>query len=324
MSIDFIFSNLGIRSTRDHKGKSLIDFPKDYTLIDIETTGLNPIFDEIIEIGAIKYRNNVPVDTFSTLIKPSEPIDDFIIELTGITNEMLENAPDIVPVLDEFYKFISNEIIVGYNVNFDINFLYDELLNNHSIYLNNNFVDVLRLARRVVPKEKIGNHKLVNLSKYYDITVNTSHRALADCSICNKCYENIHKDIIKSFGSIDNFISSIKKQSSYNISEITTTNTNFDESHPLFDKTCVFTGKLEKMSRKEAAQIVVNLGGKCSNSLNLKTNILILGNNDYCPTIKDGKSSKLKKAEELILKGHDILILSEDTFYDLILDNSHN
>ena len=322
----FVNTNLHIKelsgnNTREFKGKSLIDFPKDYTLIDIETTGLSPFFDEIIEIGAIKYRNNVPIDTFSTLIKPNYPISDFIAELTGITNEMLENAPNISSVLKEFYNFIENEILVGYNINFDINFLYDSFLEEHSIYLSNNFIDVLRLARRAIPKDKIKNHKLTTLSEYYNISTTISHRAIDDCKTCNQCYKFIQKDIISNLGSLDNLVTSIKEKNKINLSKLSTEKLEFDESHPLYDKVCVFTGKLERLSRKDAAQLVVDLGGKCANSLTSKTNYLILGNNDYCPTIQGGKSSKQKKAEELILKGHDITILSENTFYDLVLDS---
>ena len=96
---------------------------------------------------------------------------------------------------------------------------------------------------------------------------------------------------------------------------------NFDTTHPLYGKVCVFTGKLELMSREQAAQLVVNLGGTCGNGVTKKTNYLILGNNDYCSTIKDGKSSKQKKAEQLILSGQDLQIIPEDVFYELVLEN---
>ena len=72
------------------------------------------------------------------------------------------------------------------------------------------------------------------------------------------------------------------------------------------------------MVRKEAMQKVVNLGGLVGDSVTKKTNYLILGNNDYCKSIKDGKSSKQKKAEELKLKGYDIEVISENVFYDML------
>ena len=94
-----------------------------------------------------------------------------------------------------------------------------------------------------------------------------------------------------------------------------------DISHPLYNKNCVFTGKLERFIRKDAAQIVVNLGGQCENNISKKTNFLIVGDFDYVSNLKDGKSTKLKKAEQLILKGQDLQIMPEKSFYDMIENN---
>jgi DNA polymerase-3 subunit epsilon len=85
-----------------------------------------------------------------------------------------------------------------------------------------------------------------------------------------------------------------------------------------YNKLVVFTGKLEKMLRKDTMQIIVNLGGMLDSSVNNKTNYLILGDNDYNAILKGEKSSKHKKAEKLKLEGNDIDIIDELTFYDLI------
>lgn len=82
---------------------------------------------------------------------------------------------------------------------------------------------------------------------------------------------------------------------------------------------CVFTGTLDKMQRKEAMQLIADLGGIPGDGVTKKTNYLILGNNDYCKTIKDGKSSKQKKAEKMILEGADLQIVPEAVFYDIVL-----
>ena len=122
---------------RIHKGKSIIDVPRSYVVIDIETTGLSPVYDEIIEVGAIKIQNGQIIDTFESLIKPSfKPwgnyIDEFIEELTGITNEMLADAPDVLDIFPKFLEFIDDNIIIGHNVNFDINFQWQYLYNSYS------------------------------------------------------------------------------------------------------------------------------------------------------------------------------------------------
>lgn len=108
------------------------------------------------------------------------------------------------------------------------------------------------------------------------------------------------------------------KQRSTSVKDITPNKTNFDEAHPIFDKVCVFTGALEKIDRKDAMQLVVDLGGRIGSSVTNKTNILILGNNDDNASIKGGKSSKQKRAEELKINGNDIMILSEEDFLNLI------
>ena len=85
-----------------------------------------------------------------------------------------------------------------------------------------------------------------------------------------------------------------------------------------YGNTFVFTGALEKMVRRDAMQIVVSMGGNCADGVKKTVDFLVLGNNDYCSSIRDGKSSKQKKAEELILKGYPIQIISEDVFYEMI------
>ncbi|MCH5160822.1 MAG: 3'-5' exonuclease [Clostridiales bacterium] len=176
---------------RKFKGHSLFAFPSDYTVVDIETNGLVSGVCEILEVSALKVRNDSIVGAFSTLIKPSKPIDQFITNLTGITDEMAKNAPDIRLVMTAFYGFIGKDILIGHNVHFDVNFLYDNLWLHNGLVLDNNFVDTLRLARRALPF--LTNHKQITVAEYYGINTAGSHRALRDCEICNACYQNLKK-----------------------------------------------------------------------------------------------------------------------------------
>lgn len=318
------------KAKRD-KGNSLTNTPSNFTVIDIETTGLDPNYDKIIEIGAIKVRDNEVVDTFESLIKPDgqyyydddndtevfEYVNDFITELTGITNEMLEKAPGIKSVLPNFIDFVKNDILIGHNVNFDINFLYDSLESNLQYTFKNDFVDLMRLTRKLYPEFK--NHKLKTVAENLKVSIEGNHRALKDCFITLECFQITSNYIIDN--NIDLKALFSRNYSSTDLTTLGSAKKEFDENHILFDKNCVFTGKLERMNRKDAAQIVVDLGGKCLNSVNKKTNFLILGNFNYNATVKGGKSNKLKRAEKLILEGQDLQILSEDVFYDLILDH---
>ena len=135
-----------------NKGKNLILIPETYCVIDIETTGLSPDFDSIIEVSAVKYINGQETDHFTSLIKPEDTyddgsyIDEFIEELTGITNEMLSTAPNPVIVLRQLKDFLDDNILIGHNVNFDINFLYDNFTRYLSEPFTNDFVDTMRIS----------------------------------------------------------------------------------------------------------------------------------------------------------------------------------
>lgn len=305
-------------SLREQKGKSLIDIPNNYVVFDIETTGLDPEFDEIIEIGAVKIKDGIKIDTFNSLIKPEYEIDEFITELTGITNVMVENAPSIDEVLPKFMDFIRDYIIIGHNVNFDINFIYDNLEELNIPPITNDFVDTLRISRRLIPELK--HHKLSDLANYFNIDTNGSHRSLKDVEITLEVLKNLNTMIIEKYQNMDNFKDACKPKSHSGIraSDITTNNTEFDEENMLYDKYVVITGTLGKMLRKEAMQVIADLGGHCQDGVNKDTNYLILGNNDYNPILRGKKSSKLLKAENLKLKGQDIEIISENVFYDII------
>lgn len=306
---------------REEKGKSLLATPNDFIVLDIETTGYLPQWDYIIEVGAIKYEHGVEIARFSSLIQPpsvdGEYIDSYITELTGITNEMLASAPSIESVLPKLYDFLGNSIIIGHNVNFDINFLYDNFEEFLEKPLSNDFIDTMRLSRNLHPEEK--HHRLSDLCERYALDYSYAHRSIKDCELTFSCYNNLLSEINTTFNDFDSFLKSRIKHSSQGIKakDICSENTEFDITHPLYGKVCVFTGALEKMPRKEAMQLVANLGGINGDSVTKKTNYLILGNNDYCKAIRDGKSNKQKKAEKLKLEGHDIEILPETAFYEL-------
>lgn len=293
------------RNTRNNKGKSLLNIDvSDYTIIDIETTGLDSTFDEIIELAALKIRNNQIVDRFQTFVKPENEIDEFITELTGITNEMVKDAPQINEIINSYYKFLSDDIIIGHNVNFDINFLYD------ISEISNDFIDTLRIARRCVTDIK--NHKLNTLTNYFKINNVDEHRALIDCNITYELFLNLKKiaqenpELLK------------EKNHKLKASDIQTTVDFINEDNPFFGKEVVFTGTLERFQRKDAMQIVANLGGINKDRVSKKTNYLVLGNYDYSAQLKNEKSSKRKQAEKYILDGMDIDIISEKVFYEMI------
>ena len=176
---------------QNQKAKNLLNFVDDYVLVDIETTGLSPINDDIIEIGAIKVVQNKIVDTYNELIRINKRLPDKIVSLTGITDEMLRNGRMPSTVLKEFVNFVNDNVIIGHNVNFDLGFLCDKCKKYLDYNLNNDYIDTLYLARKLVPNSI--NHKLGTLAKYFNISYAGAHRGLKDVEITYEVYNNLRK-----------------------------------------------------------------------------------------------------------------------------------
>ena len=126
------------------------------------------------------------------------------------------------------------------------------------------------------------------------------------------------KDQLAKISEENNVDLSLHRYAGVDLRTLQPDSTKFVQDHILYGRNCVFTGKLERFSRKEAAQIVNNMGGHCENNVTKNTNFLIVGDFDYGSNVKGNKTGKLKKAEGLILKGQDLQILSESAFYDLV------
>ena len=174
-------------TARPYKGKSLLTALSDFTVVDIETTGLSPRHASIIEVGAIRFRNDRPVDEVSLFINPGFSIPWGITALTGITDDDLFCAPPIEDVLPYFLDFVGSDVVLGHNVNFDVNFLYDKALYLGLSPVANDFVDTMRLSRRLFPEHRY--HKLSDLVERFGIEQPTAHRALADCYTTAACYQ---------------------------------------------------------------------------------------------------------------------------------------
>lgn len=295
---------------RPFKGRSLLEIPQDYTVIDTETTGYDPYRDEIIELGALRVRGGKIVDSFSSLVRPGNSVSDFITELTGISNAELQIAEEIDSVLPRFLDFVGDDVVVGHYVHFDVNFVYDAAAGFCGRVFSNDMVDTLRLCRRALPD--LEHHRLSDVAAALGAVQEGEHRSLLDCYTTYNVLQAL------AVSGVD-FSSEPKKHHSHQTkaADIIADEQMQQPDNPLFGKVCVFTGALE-IPRREAMQAVADIGGICGDSITKKTNFLILGNNDYCTTIKDGKSAKQKKAESLILQGQDLEILSESVFYDLI------
>lgn len=328
-------------NTRPFKGKSVIALPRDYIVVDTETTGLDYKYCNIIEISAVKYSNGERKETFSSLVKPpketiffpfrnngegewvSRYVDDFVADLTGITNEMLDQAPSPGEVIPQFLDFISDSILIGHNVNFDINFLYDAAVSVCGCPITNDFIDTLRIARKVFPN--LEHHRLCDIAQVCGVSEYNAHRAESDCCTTARCYEIMRENILRN-GTEEEFVKLFLKRAHRNntLSGITATVDEIDDTNPIFGKVVVFTGALSAMSRKEAFQLVANLGGFPADSITKKTNYLVIGSQEFAQSVKNGKTTKMKKAESYRAKGAEIAVVSESAFFDLFSDYQKN
>lgn len=156
----------------------------DYCVLDTETTGFMT-YDEVIEIGALRVRNNEVVAQYSQLVKPEYEIGSSITGLTGITNEMLANMPSILDVKEDVLSFLGNDVIVGHNIgNFDMRFLKK----GFETEIDNQYVDTLQFAKKLY--RNLPSHSLADIAKVLNLTQN-KHRALADCFTTKELYDSI-------------------------------------------------------------------------------------------------------------------------------------
>ena len=158
---------------------------RDYVCVDIETTGIRPKWDRIIEIGAVKVRDGKVVDTFSELINPGIYIPERITQLTGISTEMVQGKPGIEEILPGFIEFAEDDFLLGHNVRFDYGFLKQNAI-NLNLQFDKSGLDTLKIARKTLPKE--WSKGLENLCRIFGIEDKNHHRAFNDAEVTSKLY----------------------------------------------------------------------------------------------------------------------------------------
>jgi len=162
-----------------------------FTIIDIETTGLSAYYHNITEIAALKYKKGKIVDEFCTLVNPGVKIPAFITRLTGIDDEMVEGKPKIAKVIPKFNKFLGKSVFVAHNATFDYKFLDEALKNHKGVNLENPKLCTCRLARRLLPE--LPSKRLSSLCEHFGINNDQAHRARSDALSTSKIFHNFLK-----------------------------------------------------------------------------------------------------------------------------------
>lgn len=157
------------------RGQSLDDT---FVVFDIETTGLSKETESITEIGAVKVVDGKIIDRFSTFVNPERPIPAEITKLTGITNEMVADAPVITEILPKFLEFCQDAVLVAHNANFDTGFIRLNAERKCGIEVKNTVLDTLELSRALLPELK--KHKLDIICEQLGVSLEGHHRAVND------------------------------------------------------------------------------------------------------------------------------------------------
>jgi len=201
------------------KGGKSQNLDGEFVVFDIETTGFSATQNKITEIGACKVRNGEIVDRFSSFVNPQVEIPAKIVELTGITNDMVKDAPLIDDVLKDFLAFCSDVPLVAHNADFDVSFIKQNAQNLNIEYMPTS-VDTLALSRVLLPELK--KHKLNIVCDHLKVNLNGHHRAVNDAEATSEVF-------IK-------FIKMLKERNIEDISDINTGIVN-SESEPSYKKT---------------------------------------------------------------------------------------
>lgn len=158
---------------------------RNYIAFDLETTGLSPETDQIIEIGALKVKDGKVVERFMEFVKPDKPITPAITEITGITNEMVAGARNTEEIVSEFVNFCEDYVLIGHNIMFDYKFCkrYAKIY-GHSFEKKG--IDTLKIARKV--HKEFASKSLGSLCEHYHIDNKAAHRAYHDALATAKLY----------------------------------------------------------------------------------------------------------------------------------------
>ncbi|MDW0111586.1 exonuclease domain-containing protein [Sporosarcina saromensis] len=298
-----------------------------FVTIDFETA--NSSRASICSIGLAKYENGKLVQTLETFINPEDEFDYYNIEIHGITEEMVKDAPTFIDYYPLLSDFIEHHTVLAHYAAFDMSVLR-HACNKYSLdYPLFKYSCTYQLSKKLLPNEL--NYKLNSLAAKYQYEF-THHDALEDAKACGhvllKLFEETNTNSFIDLLSLadlslgehfsDRYRPSQTKFYKSSRMDITTTVTEFNQNHVLFNKTVTFTGTLKSMVRKEAAQKVVDLGGIYGNGVTKNTAFLVVGDYDLTQFGAGFLSSKMKKASQLKEQGQNIEIVGEQEFLKML------
>lgn len=301
------------------------------TFIDFETaTGSR---NSACSLGIVRTIDNENVEEKSWLIRPPHNEYDFFnIEIHGITPSMTKNSPSFGELWDTIQPYFSEKMLAAHNASFDMSVLRAALSTSGKAYPDLDYICTLVMARASLAPQI--TYRLDYLCDKFNISFK-HHDAVEDARASFELYKKLMDasgcTCVDSFFNKHNVLVGNVFQDGY--SPCKKKNLGFDyktlkaegnpiEGHPFYGKTIAITGTLKSMTRKEAAQEVINIGANFSETFNKKVNYLVVGDFELYKFKDSDKSSKLRKAEDALLNGAKIEVISEIDFLRYLPDHT--
>ena len=310
----------------------------DFVAIDFETA--NEKRSSPCSVGVVVVRDGKAAQSFYTLIKPRDcRFSEYNTRIHGITVEDVRDEPEFPEVWPNLKKLVESGIVVAHNASFDMSVIRSTL-SEYGLA----FPEITYSCTRIIAKATwpgLISYRLTMVARLLSIEFE-HHQALADAGVCaeitrracqetnSRTLDELAKHLGLSHGQIfetgDYYPAGAWRSATsrggsgrIDIHAIRSSTERVDANHPFFARTFAFTGTLESMSRQQAMQAVVDLGGQVGNGVTKQTNFLVVGDQDYRKfAAGQTKSSKMRKAEALLAKDQDIEIITEQDFLQML------
>lgn len=301
----------------------------DFVAIDFETA--NSLRTSVCSIGIVQVKGGKIKKEIHTLINPLSEFNYYNTKIHGITEDMVMSAPTFEEFWPDFKGFVENQTIIAHNASFDISVLRASLNNFHEAYPTFQYGCSYQIAKKIWPN--LYNHKLSTVANYLGISLR-HHDALEDARaaalITLEAMQKTRTNSVQELSSLHKLKIGTPTPTKKQSTRVKKDNTDLliqslsndispsNKKHPFYGANIVFTGRMVSMTRVQAAQLAVNCGAVCKGSIDGNTNILVVGDNDLIKYVQGIKSTKMKKAEELINQGLPVEIVGEQDFLRLV------
>lgn len=269
-------------------------------------------------------------NTMRWLIRPpGNEYSPYNTMIHGFTSEDTADAPEFPHVWAEAAEVIDGRSVVAHNAAFDFGVLRDSLSSYDLAWPELDVFCTMVLARRAWPG--LLSYSLSPVAQFLGVTLENPHEPGEDAAACAGVALRVCAATgADSLGAAARSLSvtagalapsrwgSCHSQYSKTLSSIKPTTDQIDPEHPFYDRCIAFTGTLQAMTRREASQAVVNAGGRCTNSVSRRTHYLVFGDQDFAQFVDGERSTKTRRAQELVTEGHSVEVISERDFLAML------